>query len=176
MNKARNELLNELKYEEGEASQKKVAEEAIKRQLFCRLCNLHLENGESTDLDEAVEQIADSLGLQANKKQIAQYITQLLQSGNYQYGIDTKGNIEAKYSRLYMLQEEAGEKSREEMHDILQGFVERTELYASELKQQNIKVTETNLRNKFSEREQEQESICITLAVEKVLEMQSQEK
>lgn len=176
MNKARNELLNELKYVEGETSQKKVAEEAIKRQLFCRLRNLHLENGESTDLDEAVEQIADSLGLQAYKEQIAQYITQLLQSGNYQYGIDTKGNIEAKYSRLYMLQEEAGEKARKEMHDIFQGFVERTELYASELKQQNIKVTETNLRNKFSKREQEQENICITLAVEKVLEMQSQEK
>ena len=75
-----------------------------------------------------------------------------------------------------MLQEEAGEKSREEMHDILQEFVERTELYASELEQQNIKVTETNLRNKFSEREQEFKGNWITLAIDKVLEMQSQEK
>lgn len=176
MNKARNEFLNELKYAEGETSQKKVAQEAIKRQLFCRLLDLNLKNGESTDLDETVEQIADSLGLQANKTQIVQYITQLLQSGNYQYGINSKGNIEAKYNRLYMLQEEAGEKSREEMHDILQEFVERTELYASELEQQNIKVTETNLRNKFSEREQEFKGNWITLAIDKVLEMQSQEK
>lgn len=176
MNKARNEFLNELKYAEGETSQKKVAQEAIKRQLFCRLLDLNLKNGESTDLDETVEQIADSLGLQANKAQIVQYITQLLQSGNYQYGINSKGNIEAKYNRLYMLQEEAGEKSREEMHDILQEFVERTELYASELEQQNIKVTETNLRNKFSEREQEFKGNWITLAIDKVLEMQSQEK
>lgn len=110
MNKPQNEFLNGLKYEEGETSQRKIAEEAIRKQLFSMLLELHLKNGESTNFDEIVEQIANNLGLQANKAQIAQYVTKVLQSGNYQFDIGDNGNIRANYSRLYQLQELSTEK------------------------------------------------------------------
>ena len=115
MNKVQNEFLNGLKYEEGETSQKEVAREAIRKQLFGILNDSQLKKGESRDLNETVEQIANDLGLQENKAQIAQYITQLLQSGHYQFDIDDNGNIRANYSRLYMLQEQSAEKNRKEL-------------------------------------------------------------
>ena len=110
MNKPQNEFLNGLKYVEGETSQRKVAEEAIKKQLFSMLIDLNLKNGEATDLNEMVEQIANNLGLQAEKNQIAQYVTKVLRTGNYQFDIDDNGNIRANYSRLYQLQELSTEK------------------------------------------------------------------
>lgn len=176
MNKPQNEFLNGLKYVEGETSQRKVAEEAIKKQLFSMLIDLNLKNGEATDLNEMVEQIANNLGLQAEKNQIAQYVTKVLRTGNYQFDIDDNGNIRANYSRLYLLQEISAEKERKEVNGILQGFIEKTKLYASELEQQNVRVTATNLRNKFSSREQEFKNNWIAIAIDKVLEMQSLEK
>ena len=176
MNKPQNEFLNGLKYVEGETSQRKVAEEAIKKQLFSMLIDLNLKNGEATDLNEMVEQIANNLGLQAEKNQIAQYVTKVLRTGNYQFDIDDNGNIRANYSRLYLLQEISAEKERKEVNGILQGFIEKTKLYASELEQQNVRVTATNLRNKFSPREQEFKDNWIAIAIDKVLEMQSLEK
>ena len=176
MNTAQNEFLNGLKYEEGETSQKQIAEEAIKKQLFRILHDSKMKKGESKDLNETVEQISNDLGLQENKVQIAQYITQLLQSGNYQFDIDDNGNIRANYSRLYILQETAAEKNREEVYEILQEFIQRTELYASELEKQNARVTETNLKNKFSPREQDLKGNWITLAIDHVLENRNQDR
>ena len=103
-------FLNRLRYVEEKTSQIKVAEESIRKQLFSMLLDLHLKNGESTNFDEIVEKIANNLGLQANKAQIAQYVTKVLQSGNYQFDIGDNGNIRANYSRLYQLQELSTEK------------------------------------------------------------------
>ena len=110
MNEARNEFLNGLRYNKSETSQKEVVEEAIRKQLFSKLLELHLKNGESANFNEIVEQIANNLGLQKNKIKVAQYVTKLLQSGNYQFDIDDNGNIRASYSRLYQLQEQSTEK------------------------------------------------------------------
>lgn len=110
MNEARNEFLNELRYNKSETSQKEVVEEAIRKQLFSKLLELHLKNGESANFNEIVEQIANNLGLQKNKIKVAQYVIKVLQSGNYQFDIDDNGNIRASYSRLYQLQEQSTEK------------------------------------------------------------------
>lgn len=103
-------FLNRLRYVEEKTSQIKVAEESIRKQLFSMLLDLHLKNGESTNFDEIVEKIANNLGLQANKPQIAQYVTKVLQTGNYQFDIGDNGSIRANYSRLYQLQELSTEK------------------------------------------------------------------
>lgn len=176
MNKPKNEFLNGLKYGEGETSQKEVAQEAIKKQLFSMLIDSNLKNGEAISLNGTVEQIANNLGLQAEKNQIAQYVTQLFKSGNYQFDIDDNGNIRANYSRLYMLQEESAEEERKKVNGILQEFIQRAEEYASQLSQQKVKVTEITLMNQFSEKELDQNSGLIDLAIAHVLETQNLEK
>lgn len=175
MNK-QNEFLNGLKYEEGETSQKQVAKEAIKNQLFKILRDSELKKGESRDLNETVGEIANSLGLQENKAQIAQYITELFQSGEYQFDIDENGNIRANYSRLYMIQKANDKRGREEAEEILHGFMIRVENYVKELEQQKVKITEISVMNKFSEEELKKNGGWIDLAIFHVLEMKNQEK
>ena len=176
MNEARNEFLNGLKVEEGETSQIEVAEEAIKKQLFSILIDIDLKNGETVELSKIVDKIADSLGLQTNKSKIFQHLAKTLKDGSYQFDIDDNGNVKANYNRLYSLQELSTESEKRQSNQIYQQFIEKAKLYASELQEQDIKVTQENLRNKFSTREQEFQSNWISLAIDRVLEMQDLEK
>lgn len=176
MNEARNEFLNGLKVEEGETSQIEVAEEAIKKQLFSILIDIDLKDGETVELSKIVDKIADSLGLQTNKSKIFQYLAKTLKDGSYQFDIDDNGNVKANYNRLYSLQELSTESEKRQSNYIYQQFIEKAKLYASELQEQDIKVTYENLRSKFSAREQEFQSNWISLAIDRVLEMQELEK
>lgn len=176
MKRSQNEFLKGLKNEDGKTSQKQIAQEAIRKQLFHRLNALDLKNGETTNLNNMAEQIADDLGLQTEINQITQYLMTLFKSGNYQFDLDDKGDIRANYSRLHILQEKEAEQSRAEVKAILQSYVDRTLAYASELESQNIRVTAVNLKHKFSLREQEFQNNWITLAIDKVLAMQNLEK
>lgn len=176
MNEARNEFLNGLKVEEGETSQIEVAEEAIKKQLFGILIDIDLKNGETIELSKIVDKIADSLGLQTNKPKIFQCLAKTLKDGSYQFDIDDNGNVKANYNRLYSLQELSTESEKRQSNYIYQQFIEKAKLYASELQEQDIKVTQGNLMSKFSTTEQEFHSNWISLAIDKVLEMQELEK
>jgi len=169
MNK-RNEFLNGLRYEQGETSQKQVAEDAIKRQLFKILDESKLQKDESKDLNEVAENILVRLGLKQNKAKIAQFIIQLLQSNRYQYNIDENGNIRANYSRLYMLQKEDERKSHEEAEKILQGFIQKVEEHVVQLEQQKARVTEISIMRHFDEEEIYQYRGWIDLAIEHVLQ------
>ena len=176
MNKAQNGFLNGLKYVEGETSQKQVAKEAITKQLFKILEDSKLQKGESKDINHIAEQIANNLGLQENKARIIQYITQIFNSGNYEFDIDESGNIRANYSRIYMIQKAADQKGREEANEILQHFKQRTEEYAKQLEERKIKVSEYTLQNNFSEEEHQMYAEWIGIAIFAVVEEQNQEK
>lgn len=176
MTRGLNEFLKGLRIEGGEASQKEVAEEAIKKQLFRILDDLNLKKGETVDLDKTVEKIANSLGLQENKVQIAQYITKLFQSDEYQFDIDDNGNIRANYSRLYMIQKANDQRGREEAEGILYGFIQKVETYIKELEQQKVKITEVSVMHRFSEEELRKNGEWIDLAIDHVLEMRKKQE
>lgn len=170
MARGHSEFLDGLKFKDGKTSQRQVAEDAIKKQLFKILGDSQLKKGDSKDLNETVDQIANNLGLQSNKNQIVQYITQLFQSGEYQFDIDDNGNIRANYGRLYMLQNKAEEEELKKGNEIMQGFKQRVEAYATQLSQQKIKVTEYTLMNAFSEKEIEKDGEWIDIAIFAVIE------
>ena len=176
MARGQNEFLKGLKVEVDEASQKEVAEEAIKKQLFRILNTLDLENGSTVDLFETVKQIANILGMQESKKQIAQYITQLFQSGRYQFDIDEKGNIRANYNMIYMIQRESDKKGKEEAERILKGFIEKVEIQVNEMQQRKEIITDASIMSKFSEKERIINREWIDLAIDHVLETQNQER
>lgn len=176
MKKAQNEFLNGLKYAEGETSQKQVAKEAIKKQLFKILNDSKLQKGESRDIDQTAEQIANNLGLQENKARIIQYITYLFNSGNYEFDIDESGNIRANYSRIYMLQKAEDQRGKEDAEKILQGFVQKAKEYARQLEHKKTKVTLYTLENQFSKEELEKYGDWIKIAIFAVVEQKNQEK
>ena len=171
-----NEFLKGLKIQGGEASQKEVAEEVIKKQLFIIMPDLNMENGQTVKLSEIVQMISNRLEEKANKKQIAQVVTQVFRSGEYRYKIDDNGNIEASFSTADILQKSYEDKVREEAAERLQEFVQKVEQYAKELSQQKIRVTEYTLMNKFSEEDLERNESWINLAIDYVLEKQNQER
>lgn len=176
MTRGQNEFLKGLKFEDGKISQKEVAEEAIKKQLFRILNESKMQKGESKEIDEVVEQIANNLGLQANKEAIAQYIKQLFQSGEYQFDIDENGNIKANYSRLYMLQKQSDEIETKKVNEILQGFIQRVEMHVDKLEQQKAKITEVSVMHQFSEEELQKNGGWIDLAIDHVLEMREKQE
>lgn len=171
-----NEFLKGLKFKDGETSQKEVAKENIRKQLFKILMDSNLQKGESRDLYETAEEIANNLGMQQNKEKIAQYIIQLFQGDQYQYNIDESGNIKANYSRLYMIQKERDRKGHEEAEEILQGFIQKVERYAKEMEQKKVVITEASLMRQFEEKELQRNSVWIDLAIDHVLEAREQEK
>ena len=172
----RSGFLQKLRYEDGNASQRKVAEEAIERQLFVTINDLKLENGDVIDINEMTNLIANKLGIQQYKSQIRQYITELIQNGSYQVIIDDNGNIKANYSRLYIMRKIEEQRNREEANKILQGFVQKVEEYASYLEHKNIKVTERTLQSKFSEEELKMNGNWIDIAIFAVMENRNKEK
>ena len=176
MERQRSGFLQELKYEDEIASQKKVAEEAITRQLFVTINDLKLENGDIIDINEMTNLIANKLGLQQYKSQIQRYITELIQNGSYEVIIDENGNIKANYSRLYMMKKAEEQRKCEEANRILQGFVDKVEEYASYLEHKNIKVTESTLQSKFSEEELKRNENWIDIAIFSVMENRNKEK
>lgn len=176
MARGESKFIEGLKYDDGGTSQKEVAEEAIRIQLFRMINDLEMENGESVDINKMVESIADKLGLQAYKIRITQYITQILQSGRYQFDIDDNGNIRANYSRLFMIRKVMDQRNREEANKILQGFVQKVEEYARQLEDKNIKVTESTLQNKFTEEELNKDKNWIDIAIFATMEKREQEK
>lgn len=176
MFKGNQKFLRGLRYEEGDQGQIEIAQESIRKQLFKRIGEINPQNGESINLAEMVDYIANNLGLQMHKQQIAQYINELFSGENYEFGIDEKGNIIAKYSRLFRIQRETDKEAHKRASDTLQMFVDRVNTYAKELEEQKVKVTADSLKSKFTFREQEVDKINIMLAIEKVLKMQELEK
>ena len=176
MFKGNQEFLKGLRYGNSEESQIKLAQESIRKQLFKRIGEINPQNGESINLGKTVDYIANNLGLQMYKQQITQYITELFSGESYEFGIDEKGNIIAKYSRLFRIQREADKEAHKRASDTLQMFVDRVNTYAKELEEQKVKVTADSLKSKFTFREQEVDKINIMLAIEKVLKMQELEK
>ena len=165
-----NKFLEGIKFQDGEASQKEVAEEAIKKQLFNIITNAKLQKGESIDINETVRQIADNLGLQEHKTKVMQYIIALFKSGDYQYDLNEDGNIRANYSRIYMIQKECDQKGKEEADGILRGFIERVEDYVKKMEQQKAIITDASIMNQFSEEELQKNGEWIDLAIDHVLE------
>lgn len=170
------QFLNGLISEKGKTDQIQLAQESIRKQLFRRIDEINPQNGESINLVEIVDYIANNLGLQMYRQQIAQYIKELLSGENYEFGIDEKGNIIAKYSRLFRIQRETDKEAHKKASNTLQMFVDRVNTYAKELEEQKVKVTADSLKSKFTFREQEVDKINIMLAIEKVLKMQELEK
>ena len=171
-----NEFLKGLIVENGETSQIEIAEEAIKKQLFIIMREFDMENGQTVKLNEIVKMISDKLGIQRNKRKVAQIVMKIFQSGEYNYKINEKGNIEAVYSKADILQKQRDEEIHEEAENVLHEFIERTEQYAEQLSQQKVKVTEITLMKMFSEKELEKNHGWIDLAIDYVLEKQNQER
>lgn len=176
MARGSNEFIKGIRFPNGDTSQKEVAKETIRKQLFRILNDSNMQKGESKDLNEMVDEIANNIGLQQYRIQIAQYITQLLQTDQYQYGIDENGNIKANYTRLYMIQKETDKKGREEADEILQGFIQRVEKYAKELEKNEVKVTDASLIKQFDEIEIKKDNVWIESAIEYVLETRNEER
>lgn len=168
MTKEQNEFLKGLKFNDGETSQKEIAEESIGRQLFHILSKSKLKNGEVKDIENVVEQISNDLGLQKYRTQIKRYITQLLKNDRYQYGIDANGNIIANYSRLYMVQMAAEQASCEAAEKNLQRYIQLVKKYVKNLEKQDIKVTRESIISQFNAEELRENTGWVDLAIESV--------
>jgi len=171
-----NEFLKGLKIQGGDESQTEVAEEAIKKQLFIVMPELNMQNGQIVSLNSVVAQIAIRLENQISKKQIAQVVTHVFGTGEYNYKLNDKGNIVATYSSVVLSQNQRDEQLHEEANTILHEFIEKVENYAKQLSQQKIKVTEYTLMNLFAETELERNKTWIDLAINHVLKKQNQER
>lgn len=172
MARGMSEFLKALKIQGGEEAQIEVIEETIKKQLFIIMPELNMENGQTVSLSEIVKLISDKLDNQANKKQIAQVVTQVFQTGEYSYKIDDNGDIKASFSAAEILQKSYEDKVHEEAESRLHEFVQKVEQYAKELSQQKNKVTEYTLMKMFSEEELEKNKSWIDLAIDYVLKNQ----
>lgn len=171
-----NKFFKGLRFEGGEASQKEVAEETIKKQLFIIMNELDLENGQTIEMNKIVKLISDKLGVQLNKNKIAQIVTQIFQNGEYKQKINEQGNVEIVLSTADILQKQRDDRIHEEAENMLHGFVEQVQEYVKKLEQQHVKVTEITLSNNFSPEEIEKNGTWIDLAIDHVLEKRNQEK
>ena len=176
MTKEHNQFIKELSYKNSETSQKEVAEESIRNQLFKIIYEFEIANGNEVALDNVVELISDRLGMQLYKSNIEKYVSQVLESGKYKYSIDCNGNIKADFNKLDLLQKQYSDERNERAIRRLEYFVQRAEIYANELRQRKVKVTVENLKNQFTPEEQEKNRTWINLAITKILKDRNEER
>ena len=63
--------------------------------------------------------ISAKLGIHTNKMKIAQIVTKVFQTGNYNYKINDNGDVEAKFNNADILQKQYENKVHEEAEAIL---------------------------------------------------------
>jgi hypothetical protein len=149
-----------------EEEQKRVAEENINKRLFRIIDSLNLENGDVIELSPIAEKIANDIGIE--KEKIINHITQLFQSGRYQFSIDDNGNIIANYNRLYMIQLKEAREGCQAAEKKMQEYIQLVRKYIGNLEGQKITITREAIISQFDEGDLRKNPIWIDLAIESV--------
>lgn len=179
-----------LQVEQSRKTQIEVAEEEIRKELFRILTVWDVKEEKSGKLKEVVDSIADKLGLQGKEEHISEYVTQIFQTGRYQYILEERNKevyIQENLSKFEKSQRKYSDSRYEYALNKLNGYKAKAEEFANQLSVQKAEITPKALHECFDKTEQEKSfnkmgeeepknRIWIDLAIEYVMKMQNQER
>ena len=145
---------------------------------------IDLENGQSVKLQDAIDAVFEELNKEVSKADIEEQVGNILKSEKYIYRLDKEINLSSINEDIIKLQLSISEQKQREYqkskndyaYEKLATFVKKVEMYKKELESKKIKITESSLRQQFSEDEQEKNPRWITLAIGKILNIQEQSR
>lgn len=157
--------------------QEEIAMREAKTGFFRILNSSNVENENALNLNQTFEKVFSAYGIKdrSMRAKIRNHLKNLLQSGNYLYKLDEKGqSIVSNYDKNALRQKEYQERENKKANEILQSYVEKIQDIFENLPDER-KNNKKEIEAMLGEYDEEQEQIWIDLAIEKVLKNNSQE-
>ncbi len=157
--------------------QEEITMNEAKKSFFRILNHSDSEKEDAFNLNQTLEKVFSTCGIKNRdmRAKIRGNLKSLLQSGEYLYTLDAKGqSIVSNYDRSALRQKAYQEGENEKAKAKLQSYVEKVQDILEKLPEER-KNNKKEIEAMFGEYDWEQEHIWIDLAIEKVLKNNSQE-